>query len=115
MKKLSLLSTLFLAITLLVAQENNNAPCMHMSEDDAANIRSGNHYSPYAGRNFPTQVYWGETHLHTDNSLDARGFGAMVDPDEAFRFAKGEEITTSTGLQFKIGRSRRRRPIPPAR
>ena len=31
-------------------------------------------YSPYAGRFFPTRVYWGDTHVHTDNSLDAKGF-----------------------------------------
>ncbi len=35
-------------------------------------------YSPYAGRNFPTQIYWGETHLHTGLSelqiLDQRKF-----------------------------------------
>ena len=29
------------------------------------------HYSPYAGRNFPTQVFWGDTHLHTALSMDA--------------------------------------------
>ncbi len=29
-------------------------------------------YSPYAGRNFPTRVFWGETHLHTGMSMDAR-------------------------------------------
>ena len=32
-------------------------------------------YSPYAGRNFPTRVLWGDTHLHTNLSLDARAFG----------------------------------------
>ena len=26
------------------------------------------HYSRYAGRNFPTKVLWGDTHLHTSNS-----------------------------------------------
>ena len=25
-------------------------------------------YSPYAGRKYPTQVYWGDTHHHTSNS-----------------------------------------------
>lgn len=28
-------------------------------------------YSPYAGRNFPTRVYFGDTHLHTAISEDA--------------------------------------------
>ena len=29
-------------------------------------------YSPYADVTYPMQVYWGDTHLHTTNSLDAR-------------------------------------------
>jgi len=61
-------------------------------------------YSPYAGRGFPTQVYWGDTHVHTENSLDARGFGATIGPEVAFRFARGEEVTTSHGLRFKLSR-----------
>ena len=36
------------------------------------------HYSPYAGRNFPTQVFWGDTHLHTGMSMDAGAFGARL-------------------------------------
>jgi len=40
-------------------------------------------YSPYAGRNFPTRVYWGDTHVHTNNSLDARGFGVILGPGVA--------------------------------
>jgi hypothetical protein len=36
------------------------------------------HFSPYAGRNFPTQVFWGDTHLHTALSMDA---GAGFFPD----------------------------------
>jgi len=61
-------------------------------------------YSPYAGRNFPTQVYWGDTHVHTNNSLDARGFGVILGPEEAYRFARGEEIMTSHGEPFKLSR-----------
>jgi hypothetical protein len=61
-------------------------------------------YSPYAGRNFPTAVYWGDTHLHTGMSMDAGAFGARLLPDDAHRFARGEELTSSTGLRVKLSR-----------
>ncbi|MEE8360685.1 MAG: DUF3604 domain-containing protein [Gemmatimonadales bacterium] len=62
------------------------------------------HFSPYAGRNFPTQVFWGDTHLHTALSMDAGAFGARLTPDDAYRFARGEELTSSTGLRVKLSR-----------
>jgi hypothetical protein len=61
-------------------------------------------FSPYAGRNFPTEVYWGDTHLHTSMSFDAGAFGARLDPHDAYRFASGEEVTSSTGLKVKLSR-----------
>ena len=33
-------------------------------------------YSPYAGRDFPTRPFFGDTHTHTSFSLDAGAFGA---------------------------------------
>ena len=47
------------------------------------------HYSPFAGRNFPTQVFFGDTHLHTWMSMDAGAFGARLVPEDAYRFARG--------------------------
>ncbi len=61
-------------------------------------------FSPYAGRNFPVQVFWGDQHLHTDLSLDGRTAGVILSPEDAYRFARGEEITASKGLQVKLGR-----------
>jgi hypothetical protein len=61
-------------------------------------------YSPYAGRNFPTQAYFGDTHLHTSFSMDAGAFGARLDPREAYRFARGEQVTSSTGQPVKLSR-----------
>ena len=46
-------------------------------------------YSPYAGRDFPTRPFFGDTHLHTSFSMDAGAFGARLGPKEAYRFAKG--------------------------
>jgi Protein of unknown function (DUF3604) len=61
-------------------------------------------YSPYAGRNFPTRPFFGDTHLHTSFSMDAGAFGARLGPREAYRFAKGEEITASSGQRAKLSR-----------
>ena len=47
-------------------------------------------YSPHVGKSYPTNVYWGDTHLHTALSSDAYIFGARLTPDDAYRFAKGE-------------------------
>lgn len=61
-------------------------------------------YSPYAGRDFPERPLWGEMHLHTELSMDAGGFGNRVSPRDAYRAARGEEITTSSGQRFRLSR-----------
>ncbi len=63
-----------------------------------------NHFSPYANRNFPSRVFWGDTHLHTSLSMDAGAFGARLTPDDAYRFAKGEQLTSSTGVPARLSR-----------
>ena len=61
-------------------------------------------YSPYAERNYPTRLLWGDTHLHTALSFDAGSFGARLLPADAYRFAKGEQVTSSTGQPAKLSR-----------
>jgi len=61
-------------------------------------------YSPYAGRNFPTRPLFGDTHLHTSFSMDAGAFGCRLGPRDAYRFARGEEVTSSTGQPVKLSR-----------
>ena len=61
-------------------------------------------YSPYAGRNFPTRPFFGDTHLHTSFSMDAGAFGCRLTPRDAYRLGKGEEITSSTGQRVKLSR-----------
>ena len=53
---------------------------------------------------FPDRPYWGDTHLHTDNSVDAFGFGTRLGPEDALRFARGEEVTSTTGSQTQLAR-----------
>ena len=61
-------------------------------------------YSPYAGRNYPTRVFWGDEHVHTGWSADAGAFGATLGPEEALRFARGEEVKSSLGEPVKLSR-----------
>jgi hypothetical protein len=61
-------------------------------------------YSPYADHGFPTRPFFGDTHLHTSFSMDAGAFGARLGPRDAYRFARGEQVTASTGQPVKLSR-----------
>lgn len=61
-------------------------------------------YSPAARAEGQKRVLWGETHLHTDLSLDARAFGVTLDQATAYRFARGEQVISSTGHAVKLDR-----------
>jgi len=62
-------------------------------------------YSPYAERDFPAQPFFGDTHLHTGMSMDAGAFGCILTPRDAYRFARGEEISASSGQRVRLARS----------
>jgi hypothetical protein len=61
-------------------------------------------YSPFVDRKGLETVYWGDTHLHTAYSTDAGMIGNTLTPDEAYRFARGEEVTSSTGIPARLVR-----------
>jgi hypothetical protein len=65
---------------------------------------TGTAYSPYAGRDFSSNVYWGDTHLHTDISMDAGAFGNRLGLDEAYRFARGEEVQSTHAGPVRLSR-----------
>lgn len=89
-------SKALLAITLLTlaacADQSSTSPESEASTDAAATPT------------YPQQVYWGDTHLHTSNSVDAFGFGNRLDAEAALRFARGEEVTSTKGVQAKLSR-----------
>lgn len=53
---------------------------------------------------FPDRPYWGDTHLHTDVSVDAFGFGVRLGPEDALKFARGDRITATTGMAAQLDR-----------
>jgi hypothetical protein len=61
-------------------------------------------YSPFVGKKLNTNVYFGDTHLHSSRSTDAGMGGAKLGPEEAFRAALGERVVSHTGLAFQLHR-----------
>jgi len=59
-------------------------------------------YSPYAGRNYPDKVLFGDTHFHTNLSFDAGLVGTRLGVDEGYRFARGEMVTSNTGQPVQL-------------
>ena len=70
----------------------------------ADTAQNGPEYSPWLGRDFPDQLLFGDTHLHTSFSYDAGMVGDKLGPDAAYRFAKGETVTASFGARAKLRR-----------
>jgi hypothetical protein len=94
-----------------VQQQSENAatssPDVQQPAENVAAVSAENApspYSPYAGSNYPTEVLFGDTHIHTMLSMDAGLTGTTLMPADAYRFAKGEEITSNTGLPVKLSR-----------
>lgn len=89
----------FLAGLLAVAAFAQDLP-----PDAAAGSLKGRPYSPYADRGFPTQVFFGDTHVHSALSADAGGGGTTLMPRDMYRFARGEQVTSNTGQPVKLSR-----------
>ncbi|MEA3292116.1 MAG: DUF3604 domain-containing protein [Pseudomonadota bacterium] len=97
-----------LALTLSLSFATFPAAAQVPAGPDAAETLSkaytGKSYSPYAQRGFPSNVYWGDTHLHTALSMDAGAFGNRLGIDEAYQFARGDEVVSSSGVPAKLSR-----------
>jgi len=72
--------------------------------DTPAGAAAKKGYSPYADRKYPTHVYFGDTHHHTANSGDAFMAGDRLTPEQSYRFARGEQVISSTGVPAKLSR-----------
>jgi hypothetical protein len=77
---------------------------MQVDEEQLSEIFGDKNYSPFAGRTYPQQPLWGDSHLHTSLSFDAGGFGNRLPPSVAYRFARGEEVVSTTGQPIRLAR-----------
>ncbi len=77
------------------------------TEKDRAQLSreyTGKAYSPYAERDFATNVYFGDTHLHTNLSMDAGAFGNRLGLDPAYKFARGEQVDSTSAGPVRLSR-----------
>ena len=69
------------------------------------NLHAAEEYSAPVDIKHPTNVYWGDTHLHTRNSPDAWSMGNLhLTPHDAYRFAQGHAVTAHNGMKVKLKR-----------
>ncbi|HKJ20142.1 MAG TPA: DUF3604 domain-containing protein, partial [Woeseiaceae bacterium] len=91
-------ASLFALVALFLVAPSSAQELVNMAPDPDAE------YSPYLQEDYPNQVLFGDTHLHTAYSADAGLVGAITTPDDAYRFAKGEVVTSSHGVRARLGR-----------
>jgi hypothetical protein len=94
---------LFLS-TVLIGTAIAQVPASKDAEAMLSDRYTGQSYSPYAGRQTALMPLWGDTHLHTNASMDAGAFGNRLGLDEAYEFSRGDEVTTSTGIRARLSR-----------
>lgn len=71
---------------------------------DAETI-TGRHYSPPLREPVENNLYWGDLHLHTNQSPDAFLNGTRaVSPEEAYRFAAGSKVEADNGMMAQLKR-----------
>ena len=47
-------------------------------------------------------AYFGDLHVHTENSFDAYTFGTIATPADAYKYAQGQSILHPTGYQIQL-------------
>ena len=99
------LSELFASVSVL-AVAGCSANASQPEDQAAASINSvePGSYLPDPNRKYPTRVLWGDQHLHTGWSVDAGVSGARLTPEDAVRFARGEQVKSNTGQDAKLER-----------
>jgi hypothetical protein len=88
-----------LGLLLLIA-----IPIMTVAQDAPPPSDKKVEYSPYPEQTYPNNVYFGDTHLHTSYSTDAGMVGCTLGPEDAYRFARGETVVSSTGVPARLHR-----------
>ncbi len=90
-------SLLVMSVLLSACQptDNANTPKIKDAQIDTASVQTELAI-------YPDKLLWGDTHLHTSNSPDAFAFGTRLTPADSYRFARGEEVVSTTGQKAQL-------------
>ncbi|MBC8010073.1 MAG: DUF3604 domain-containing protein [Burkholderiales bacterium] len=100
----TLATLLAIPVSAFAAGESVTGDAGTITKENAGKAFPKRPYSPYADRHIPTRPFFGDTHLHTGFSMDAGVAGARLYPRDAYRFARGEQVTASSGQPVKLSR-----------
>jgi len=92
------------AVVLTGPVQAQDVPAYEVDRSMLSEKYKGKSYSPYAKRDFPNKLLWGDSHLHTGISFDAGTAGAILLPADAYRFARGDEVVSSYGIPVRLSR-----------
>jgi len=54
----------------------------------------------------PTNLYWGDLHVHSNRSSDSFSFGnSRLTPDNTYRFSKGETVKANRGENITLSKA----------
>ncbi len=79
--------------------------CLAIALSPDAWAEPGVSYSPAVRAPSPKQLFWGDTHLHTNLSPDAAAGGnRSFDHDAAYRVARGDAVRAHNGMHVRLAR-----------
>ncbi len=99
MKQLNFKILLLSALTLTISCKDNKKSDL---EDNKTVVNTETRNNKEITKNPLKNLYWGDTHLHTEISPDAFAGGARTTPEDAYRFARGEKVKASDGRPFQL-------------
>jgi len=91
-------------VAVQVAAQTGSLDAGEVQPPDPTKLYKDPGYSPYASKHYPARPYFGDEHVHTGWSADAGMSGATLTPEDAVRFARGDQVTSSSGQPVKLGR-----------
>lgn len=71
-------------------------------QDTAADAAEPTQVEKTVERTDTRNAFFGDLHVHTQNSFDAYIFNVRRTPDDAYRFAKGEKIPHDAGYEIQL-------------